>query len=178
MTVIHANDTTTSFLSQLYELREDVLVRVTEEFTKGAVRRAICGDDTIMMLGHGTEWGLLSKPDKNGRYERLLVDGSLVQFLRGKTCIGIWCHADQFAQKYGLHGLFSGMIISELQEAMDYGITATREEIDTEMQKFTLRLRDCIERYGLKETPDRMKELDDVKSALTTFNYNNLYYYG
>ena len=46
-----------------------------------------------------------------------------------------------------------------------------------EIIKFTIRLKDCIERYGLKETPQRMKELDDVKSELTTFNYNNLYYF-
>ena len=56
------------------------------------------------------------------------------------------------------------------------GIT-TKEEIDLEMVKFTQRLRDCIERYGLKDTPMRMKELDDVKSELTTFNYSNLYYF-
>ena len=69
------------------------------------------------------------------------------------------------------------MIISELQEAIDNGITATKEEIDVEMVKFTQRLRDCIDQYGLKDTPTRMKELDDVKSELTTFNYSNLYYF-
>lgn len=68
------------------------------------------------------------------------------------------------------------MIISDLQEASDNHIVTTQDEIDEEMVKFTLRLRDCIERYGLKETPARMRDLDDVKSELTTFNYNNLYY--
>lgn len=58
MTVIHANDTTTSFLSLLYEQREDVLAHMTEKDTNAAVRRAIRGDDTIMMLGHGNEYGL------------------------------------------------------------------------------------------------------------------------
>lgn len=176
MTVIHANDTTTSFLSLLYEQREDVLAHMTEKDTNAAVRRAIRGDDTIMMLGHGNEYGLFSMPYSSGRYERLLVDGSHVQFLREKTCIGIWCYANVFAERYGLHGLFSGMIISDLQEASDNHIVTTQDEIDEEMVKFTLRLRDCIERYGLKETPARMRDLDDVKSELTTFNYNNLYY--
>ena len=176
MTVIHANDSTTSFLSLLYEQREDVLAHMTEKDTNAAVRRAIRGDDTIMMLGHGNEYGLFSMPDSSGRYERLLVDDSHVQFLRGKTCIGIWCYANVFAERYGLHGLFSGMIISDLQEASDNHIVTTQDEIDEEMVKFTLRLRDCIERYGLKETPARMRDLDDVKSELTTFNYNNLYY--
>ena len=176
MTVIHANDPTTRFLSLLYEQREDISVHITEADNKSAVRRAICGDDIIMMLGHGDSDGLYSVPSSPGHYPRLLVDSSFVQFLRGRTCIGIWCYANVFAERYGLHGLFSGMIISDLQEASDNHIVTTQDEIDEEMVKFTLRLRDCIERYGLKETPARMRDLDDVKSELTTFNYNNLYY--
>ena len=49
MTIIHANDPTTQFLSQLYEKREDISARITESSTNGAVQRAISGDDTIMM---------------------------------------------------------------------------------------------------------------------------------
>lgn len=95
----------------------------------------------------------------------------------GKRCIGIWCYANVFAERYGLHGLFSGMIFSELQEAIDCNIPATKEEIDMEMERFTRRLNDCIIRFGLAETAIRMRSLDDVKSELTNFNYNNLYYY-
>ena len=177
MTVIHANDPTTSFLSPLYEQREDMTVHITESSTNGAIQRALLGDDTIMMLGHGNQYGLFSMPDKSGKYNRFLITDKHVQFLRTKTCIGIWCHANLFAEQYGLHGLFSGMIISELQEAIDYNIITTKEEIEHEMEKFTLRLKECIHRFGLKETPDRIKELDDVKSELTSFNYNNLYYF-
>lgn len=177
MTVIHANDPTTKVLSYLYDQRQDIFARITEASTNGDVQRAICGDDTIMMLGHGNQYGLFSKPDKNGEYKRFLITDSHVQFLREKTCVGIWCHANMFAERYGLHGLFSGMIISELQEAIDYDIHATKEEIDTEMEKFVHRLNDCIDRFGLTETSIRLRGLDDVKSELTIFNYNNLYYY-
>lgn len=177
MVVVHANDPTTRFLTRLYEQREDVSLRIAEDSTNEAVRRALREDATVMMLGHGNPYGLFSAPDKKGRYERFLITDCHVQFLRGKTCIGIWCHADQFAQRYHLHGLFSGMIISELQEAIDYGIEATKEEIDREMEKFARRLRHCIDSFDLEEVPMRMKELDDVKSALTTFNYDRLYYY-
>lgn len=177
MTIIHANDPTTKFLSQLYEAREDVSAHIDESSTNAHVRNAIRRDSTIMMLGHGNEHGLFSKPDKKGKYDRLLVTDSHVQFLRGKTCIGIWCHADQFATNYGLHGLFSGMIISEMQEAIDWNIHTTQEEISVEMEKFASRFRDCIAQYGLQDTPLKMKELDDVKSELTTFNYSRLYYF-
>lgn len=177
MTVIHANDPTTKVLSQLYEQREDITARITEMSTNGAVQRAIRVDNVIMMLGHGNEYGLFSKPEKNGNYKRFMITDKHVQFLRSKTCIGIWCHANLFAERYGLHGLFSGMIISELQEAIDYNIDVTKDMIDKEMEKFTIRLKECIENYRLEQTPMRMKELDDVQSELTKFNYDNLFYY-
>ena len=82
-----------------------------------------------------------------------------------------------FAEKYGLSGLFSGMIISEMQEAIDLNIQTTQEEISREITKFACRLRDCMNRYELREVPVRMFELDDVKSELTQFNYNRLFYY-
>lgn len=177
MIVVHANDPTTRVLRLLYEQREDVKMCITEKSTNGAVRRALKADDAIMMLGHGNRYGLFSKPNRRGVIERRMVDHRHVMFLRGKTCIGIWCFANKFADKYKLHGLFSGMIISELQEAIENKIPATKEEIDAEMEKFTLRLKYCIENYPLDEVPQRMLELDDTKSELTRFNYGNLVYY-
>ncbi len=177
MTIIHANDPATRFLSLLYDQREDIKTLITEKSTNMDVIRAIRGDDTIMMLGHGSEAGLCSIIREDDSFERLLVNSSHVQFLRDKTCIGIWCKADQFAKKYKLHGLFTGMIISEMHEAINEHVTTTQEEIDREMLKFTSRLRHCILKYGLKDTPMRMQVLDDVKSELTQFNYNNLYYF-
>ena len=177
MIVVHANDPTTKFLSKLYETREDVTVRITEKSTNGAVRRALKADDVIMMLGHGNMYGLFSTPNRKGVFLRLLIDDSHTQFLRGKTCIGIWCHADEYAYRHGWHGLFSGMIISELHEAIEYNIPATKEEIDAVMEKFAFRLKYCIENYALEEVPQRMLELDDVKSELTKFNYRNLVYF-
>ena len=177
MTVIHANDPTTQFLSVLYDTREDLISHVTETSTNSDVIRAIRASDTIAMLGHGNEYGLFSKPSKNGKYERFMITDRHVQFLRDKTCIGIWCYANQFAERYGLHGLFSGMIISELQEAIELGIPATEEEIYKERERFALRLKNCIEAYSLEEIPARMKSLDDTQSELTRFNYSNLYYY-
>ena len=178
MVVIHANDPTTRVLSRLYESREDFLLRITEDSTKGEVRRSVREADQIMMLGHGNPFGLFSTPNKKGKYVRLLIDSDYVQFLRSKVCIGIWCYANEFARQYGLQGLFSGMIISELHEAEENNIPATKEEIDTEMEKFVDRLKFCIETYELHDVPARMFELDDVHSPLTEFNYNNLYYYG
>ena len=177
MTIIHANDPTTEVLSLLYNSKEYNYMRIDETSTNADVQNIIRADDLVIMLGHGNQYGLFSKPNKNGKYERFLITDRHVQFLRNKTCIVIWCHADQFAEKYGLHGLFSGMIISELQEAIDYHIEATKEEIDSEMVLFTKRLKACLEGYDLKDIPIIMGDSDYQKSELNIFNYSHLYYF-
>ena len=178
MLVIHANDPTTRVLSRLYESREDFCLRLDEHSSNTAVIKAVKDADSVMMLGHGNQFGLFSIPSKNGQYCRHLINSSHVQFLREKSCIGIWCYANEFARRYGLQGLFSGMIISELHEAEGNSIPATKEKIDEEMEKFVARLKFCIKTYELHDVPARMLELDDVHSPLTEFNYKNLYYYG
>ena len=177
MTIIHATDPTTDVLSQLYVTRDDISALINETNSNVDVQNAIRGDSTIMMLGHGNQYGLFSKPNKKGKYDRFLITGRHVQFLRDKVGIGIWCYANLFAEKYGLSGLFSGMIISEMQEAIDLNIHTTQEEISREITKFACRLRDCMNRYELQEIPVRMLELDDVKSELTQFNYSRLFFY-
>ena len=175
MTIIHANDPTTQCLTLLCEGREDMTCRITEISSNSQVTRAIRESQTIMMLGHSNEYGLFSKPNKNGKYERFLITDRHVEFLRRKTCIGIWCHANKFAKHYGLTGLFTGMIVSELQETIDLNITTTKEEIDRENVKFASRLRDCIDNYDFNDIPARMQALDDGKLELTQFNYQREY---
>lgn len=177
MVVVHANDPTTKMLSRLYEMRTDLVSHVTETSSNSEVRHALKDAETVMMLGHGNPFGLFSTPDKKGQYVRFLVEGRHVEFLRGKTCVGIWCYANEFALHYGLHGLFSGMVISEQEEADAYHIVATKEEIDREIEKYASRLTWCLENCELRDIPARLQAMDDVRSSLTQFNYQNLYYY-
>ena len=176
MLIIHANDPTTAFLSTMYADRTDINGRIDEHSTNGEIIHALRKNDRIMMLGHGSDDALFALPDKHGRF-RPLIYNRHVEFLRGKECIGIWCHADEFATRYHLDGLFSGMIISELSEAKDCEIETTAEELERENKKFAERLRDCINSYPLPQVPAKMAELDDVHSPLTEFNYSRLYYF-
>ena len=68
MTIIHANDPTTKVLACLYEMRDDVSALINEASTNADVQNAIRADSVIMMLGHGNEYGLFSKPNKKGKY--------------------------------------------------------------------------------------------------------------
>lgn len=81
MLVIHANDPTTRVLSRLYESREDFCLRLDEHSSNTAVIKAVKDADSVMMLGHGNQFGLFSTSDKNGQYRRHLVNSGHVQFL-------------------------------------------------------------------------------------------------
>ena len=96
--------------------------------------------------------------------------------LRKHPVIGIWCHADLFARKELLHGLFSGMIVSEMPEAQKYGIACTQEELDRENVNLAERLRALFDHdVPFQEIPSRLAEMDTARTQLTRFNYNNFY---
>jgi hypothetical protein len=72
-----------------------------------------------MMMGHGTPWGLLSV----GQFDSLyVIDDSTAPLLESKECIFIWCNADKYVLRHSLKGLFSGMFISEVGEALMMGL--------------------------------------------------------
>ena len=69
------------------------------------------------------------------------------------------------------------MIISEMSEAVQYGIETSEEELTLENVKFMKRLRQLFdESCLLHEIPDRMLTLDDIHSELTKCNYAKLFY--
>ena len=139
MLVIHPKDRTTAVLSLLYEGLE---VKLMDQSANSAQIKKILNhtsqQERIMLLGHGLDKGLLSREnDEQDVFERLLVHHPHAYYLR-KHCgniVALWCNADLFARKEGLHGLFSGMIISELSEALLYEVDTTQEELDRETPK-------------------------------------------
>ena len=126
--IVHPKDTTTDFLSPIYApLRNKTIVR--GGVSKSEVQKLIQSHNRVIILGHGSPYGLLSKgqfPDA-GLY---IVDESMVISLKNKSnCMFIWCYADQFVQRHGLSGLCTGMFISELGEADYWGF----EDIDKDL---------------------------------------------
>lgn len=117
--IIHPEDSTTTFLSQIYApLTYKTIIR--GGISKSELREQIELHDRVVMLGHGSPYGLLSQgqfPDAG----LLIIDDSLVLTLKNKRDnVYIWCHADQFVQRHKLTGLNSGMFISEGMEANYY----------------------------------------------------------
>lgn len=107
--VIHPSDWTTDFLKPIYEGKDWTVIN--EPVSKKDLIHEIKSHDRIIMLGHGTEYGLI------GYHGTTLIDSSWLYLLRDKDLVGIWCNADVFFDKYNLSGLYTGMFVSEFQEA-------------------------------------------------------------
>ena len=181
MLVIHPKDKTTAMLSALYDGLEAQVIddyRSTKEM--GRLLHHVSTQERIMLLGHGSDKGLFfRKDDSKDEFDKIIVGHSHAYHLRkhGGNIVAVWCNADLFARAEGLHGLFSGMIVSELSEAQLYKIETTQEELDSENVKLARRLRTLLdERIPLSEIPKRLLAMDNVHSPLTTFNYKNFYY--
>ena len=127
MLVIHPTDRTTEMLSILYEGLEAKLIESDcSNKEMGHLLRHTSPSERIMLLGHGSDKGLFYRDDDTkDEFDKLIVGHPHAFHLRnhGSNIIGIWCHAVEFAKKEGLHGLFSGMIISEMSEAKEHGVT-------------------------------------------------------
>jgi len=163
--VIHPLDNSTLFLSEIYNDKDwDV---IDTNVSKKILKEEIKNHDRIIMLGHGTEHGLIG-------FNHLIIDSTYVYLLRQKECICIWCNANIFVEKYKLKGFYTGMIISECEEALDYCINANQQEINESNQLFSLALKNSI---------DNVDFLNEVKQFYTNknnkvinFNSNNLFY--
>lgn len=181
MLVIHPNDKTTMMLRALYEGLD---AKVVDDYrpTKNIAHLLYhtSQQERIMLLGHGCDKGLLCRKDETDDvFQHLIVFHPHAYYLRrhNGNIVAVWCHADEFARKEGLHGLFTGMIISELSEAQANDVQTTQEELDRENVKLAQRLRMLLdEGIPLCDIPERMLALEDVHSPLTTFNYRRFYY--
>jgi hypothetical protein len=126
--IIHPEDVTTDFLKPIYETIP-VKTVVTGGISKEALRELIGSHDRIMMLGHGSPWGLLSV----GRFPDAglhLVDNSMAELLKTKeNNVFIWCYAQKFVEDNDLEGFYSGMFISEVLESKMMGLTGIDQSV-------------------------------------------------
>ena len=165
-------------LSALYDgLGAQVVTDYRSTKEMGHLLHHVSTQERIMLLGHGSDKGLFFREDDSkDEFDKVIVGHAHAYHLRkhGGNLVAVWCNADRFARAEGLHGLFSGMIITELCEAAQYRIKTSQEELNRENVKLSLRLRTLlIENTPLSEIPKLLLAMDDVHSPLTTFNYKN-----
>lgn len=177
MIIIHINDGSpdAAILSRIYEGLDGIIVSYNR--SKSNIKRLlrITGNEPVMLLGHGTPRGLLNK-SQNG----FAVGSEMVEWLRDRDIIGIFCYASEFADKYGLRGFFTSMYISNMQEAIweheEQG--ATDELITQQDALFCDRIRKLIDdKTPLSEWPQILQSQADLSIPFVRFNYEAMCYF-
>jgi hypothetical protein len=126
--IIHPEDSSTSFLDIVYNPIPNKTV-ITGGITKYELKRLIKQHDRIMMMGHGSPYGLFSVGQFRTVYS-YIIDHDIVPLLSEKQdSVFIWCNADKFVENYGLRGFYSGMFISEVYEAFYCGLPGTTQDV-------------------------------------------------
>lgn len=175
MLVIHPQDPTTDFLSAIYDGKKNVtLLRGTESQKEvSSLIYHLPAGETILLLGHGSDAGLFKKEEDGFS---LYIGRSMAFNLRRHPVIGIWCHANVFASQNRLHGLFSGMIISEMEEAEMYDVKTTETELAAENVRFAANIRHALDKCRTFETMRKNLILHgESANGLSRFNYNSFY---
>ncbi|MFW6243268.1 MAG: hypothetical protein ACOC2W_03825, partial [bacterium] len=140
--VIHPKDSTTDFLCEIYKDKDWTVINTntSKKFLKDQIKT----HDRIVMLGHGTENGLLG-------FNKYVIDSTWVCLLRDKNCICIWCNADEFVKKYKLKGFYTGMIISEYEEAIMCCVPTNLQWIAESNTNFALAIKNSIDDDNMLE---------------------------
>jgi len=176
--VLHPQDSSTDFLRPIYAniKRKTVL---SKNVSRDKLLAAVRSHDTIIMLGHGSSSGLFNV---SGIGKGMLVVGeSLVEELRGKQLIAIWCNANLFIERHSLPALYSGMFISEVSEAKYCGVQGDQAMVDESNNTFAALLGNM-----LGEVPTDLKtihslvgesyeELGEV-NTVAKYNSDRFYY--
>lgn len=165
--IIHPKDETTDFLNDVHK---DYTVFDIENNSKSKLKKAINNHEKIIMLGHGSHDGLFSS-----KQDRFIIDSDLVYLLREKYCVGIWCHAVDFAKKYGLKGLWTGMVISQLSEAKMLNIDTKLSDIIFSNFLFSDVIKE-VENIHDKSSVSIFRQEYKMKCPVIKFNRERIYY--
>lgn len=159
--IIHPLDGSTNFASKIYT---DCGYTVIRSGSKSLLRRQIKLHDRIVCIGHGTELGML-RVDGN-KFNGFMIDSTMIQFMRGKKNILIWCNADVFLSKYNLDGYAIGMIVSDQNDASYVGLTVPTADIDVSNVHFAQSIRALLLTDELGEYP--------ILNSVMEFNSKNM----
>lgn len=174
--IIHPADTSTDFLKPIYDKIQYKTV-ITGGVTPDVIMKEIENHDRIFMMGHGCPSGLFSM----GRFPKaygMVIDSETVELLKQKECVFIWCNADQFVKTHDLKGFYSGMFISEVEEADYCGFPETTQKEVTESNNSFAKIlgehsNKSIENM-FEETKKKYKVLAE-SSNVARYNYERLY---
>jgi hypothetical protein len=174
--IIHPADVSTDFLKPIYANVSDAII-LNGGATKDQVKELMVQHDRIIMLGHGSPFGLFSVGQFVGN-NGYIVDSTMVDVLKNVECISIWCNADQFMNRHELYGFYSGMFISEVGEAHYCGLPGTPQETVTTSNNYFAQLLGEVINEPLSAIYEHVKEnygLLTEDNSVALYNHNRLY---
>ena len=177
--VIHPDDRSTDFLRAIYRKLKNITL-ITGGYSKSEVLKMISEHDQVMMMGHGSPWGLFSVGQFTDVDNGYIVDHSMIYlFTNQRNNIYIWCNADKFVDRYKLQGLYSGMFVSETGEALMCNLPPVSQSIvDESNNSFATWLGDIISEKPLHETYEYMMYYYKIlaeSNSVAEYNSERLY---
>jgi hypothetical protein len=176
--IIHPEDETTKFLLGIYEDISNKTV-VSGGVNQEELVKLIKEHDRVMMMGHGSPNGLFKVGNFPSFEETFVIDKNHVQLLNEKEeNVYIWCHADKFVNYYELKGFYTGMFISEVDEAYYCGLPGTTQDIvDESNYGFTNIIKNHINenRNEIHENVKKEYAVLSENNPVALYNYNRLY---
>ena len=182
MTVIYANsgDRDTLILQHIWEGINCRVIEIgvdTVDFEDEVDNALMQEENTLIICGHGTSHGLLHPNWNSGQY---IIHENNVNLIHAQNVICSWCWASDFAETYNLHGFFTGMFISNVQEAEDNFIHIhDYEELDEEIYSYGLYFTNYINQCLHNNVPlsEWIGGLQEPWSYVAIFNQSRLRYY-
>ena len=177
--VIHPKDRTTDFLKPIYENIPNATILT--EGLKSDVIELIKEHDRIIMMGHGSPWGLfgVGRFREGQYYPNYVIDNETVHaLLPKKQNVFIWCNADKFVNRHELKGFYSGMFISEVSEASFCGLPDTLQSVVDESNNQFATIVGKVINEPLREAYNNIKQQYKVLAEgnpVAQYNYERLY---
>lgn len=172
---IHKEDPTTTMLSQIYEGKGWDVINKPSEISSDVLNDLIDSHERIVMLGHGTSFGLIGS-----------VGPEQAPHLKDKKLFALWCNADAYCDKYlsDKKGFFAcGNMPSDDNEARAVGFNVSHKYMDDNITYWCKLCADVVEQclegnakagckyirdeywkaYGNSDNPDEV--------GITLYNY-------
>lgn len=181
MTVIYVNwhDDDTAILPLMWQNIPNtnvIEITVESENWEDEVDNAIANeDDTLILAGHGSIYGLLF-PDYN--YGTYVVHENNAHLIHARNVICSFCYASTFIINNHIHGFATGMFITNTHEAVDNGIlNYSQDDINLNSRTFQYEINYLLRNnISLNQWVIILGAHMDIENAIDVFNRQGLYY--
>ena len=175
--IVHPKDKSTDDFKYIYSNENHYKV-INGQVHKSELYELIQSHLRTIFIGHGTSRGLSNLDLFNYKGEYIIDHHCKNVLKRSNQNIYLWCYANRFIKNNHLKGIFTGMFISDLQEAKQYNIeNVKKKDIDASNVFFSQTLASCINKNNKMIYSKLISEytLFAKDNKIAKFNLQNIY---